>query len=300
MADDSVSAIDDRNNTEDTSTDAPDWAGFTGSVIMNFFIFLLLILIGSNFVFLVHFSSLELVFPTDIDKYLPTTSKYRYYASMKGGNANLTTYARKLTGSSIDLLKQLGYTNKLTGWPYSMYKKNAEEFTLQEVKNWFALTEANTYIMYRTVMNKVYSGKFKDEELMKQLPDPILYLIGLLLPPLFFILIIPIMTGISTIFFSFTSEKMGWVYSLCGFLLLLLLAYANIILHQLSLAFNTLILPLIINYETVFAIAKTNSNWLTMIFGLFVIGSAFSYLDTTTSGIMTVGYIILLIKKIFF
>lgn len=297
MADDSVSAIDDKNNTADTSTDAPDWGGFTGSVIVNFIIFVLLILIGSNFVFLVHFSSLDLVFPTDIDKYLPTAGKS---TGLKGGNANLTTYARKLTGNSIDLLKQLGYTNKLTGWPYSMYKKNAEEFTWQEVKNWFTLTEANTYIMYRTVMKKVYSGKFKDEELMKQLPDPILYLIGLILPPLLFMIIIPVITVISTIFFSFTSEKMGWVYSLCGFLLLLLLAYVNVILHQLSLMFNTFILPLIINYETVFAIAKTNSKWLTLVFGLFILGSAFTYLDSTTSGVMTAAYLIWLIKKIFF
>lgn len=295
MADDSVSAIDDKNTDDtSTSTDTPDWGGFTGSVIVNFIVFLLLIIIGSNFVFLVHFSSLELVFPTDIDKYLPKSN------GLKGGNANLTTYARKLFGNSTDLLKQLGYANKLTGWPYSMYIKNAEEFTLQEVKNWFALTEANTYIMYRTVMKKVYSGKFKDEELLKQLPDPILFLIGILLPPLFVTLIIPIMTGISTIFFSFTSEKMGWVYSLCGFLLLLLLAYVNVILHQLSVVFNTLILPLIINYETVLTIAKINSEWLTMVFGLFILGSAFTYLDTTTSGIMAAAYLILIIKKIFF
>jgi len=37
MADDSVDAIDDKNNTEDTSSDdAPDWSGFAGSIIVNF------------------------------------------------------------------------------------------------------------------------------------------------------------------------------------------------------------------------------------------------------------------------
>lgn len=298
MAVDSVSAIDDINNTEDTtSTDASDWGGFIGAIISNFIFFLLLILVGSNFVFLVHFSSIELVFPTDINNYLPNANKS---PGLKGGTANLTTYARKLSGNSIDLVKQLGYSNKLTGWPYSMYTKHPEELSWAEIKNWFALTEANTYIMYRTVMKLVYSAKFKDEELMKHLPDPILFLIGLFIPPLCFCLIIPILTGISTIFFSFTSENMGWLYTLLGLLLVILLAFVNIIFHQLSLLFNTFILPLIINYETVLAIAKRNSKWLTMLFGLFILSSAFQYLDSTTSGVMTVAYIIWLIKKIFF
>lgn len=298
MTDDSVSAIDDKNKTEDTSsTNTSDWGGFATAIISNFIYFLLLVLIGSNFVFLVHFSSIELIFPTDINKYLPNASKS---SELKGGNANLTTYARKLSGNSIDLVKQLGYTNKLTGWPYSMYTKHPAQLSLAEIKNWVALTEANTYIIYRTVMKLVYSAKFKDEELLKQLPDPILFLLGLFILPLCFFFIIPILTGISTIFCSFTSENMSWLYTLLGFFLVILLAFVNIILHKLSVLFNTFILPLIINYETVLAIAKRNSNWLTMVFGLFVLSSASQYLDSATSGIMTVAYIILLIKKIFF
>lgn len=310
MADDSVDAIDDKNNTEDTSSDdTANWSGFFGSVIVNFIIFLLLILIGSNFVFLVHFSSLDLIFPTDINKYLPNSAPGNKPQSagggcnkQNGGNRNFITFAQKLSTNkeSFDLLKSLGYTNKLTGWPYSMYKKSAEEFSWQEVKNWFALTEANTYITYRKLMHIIYTGKYKDKELMKELPDPVLYLIGLIIPVFLTGLIVPVMTFITTIFFSFTSEKMGWVYTLLVFLLVLLLGSVNIILHQLSVMFNILVLPLIINYKTVFSIANHNSEWLKMVFGVFIIGSAFSNLDSTTAWVMTVAYLLLLIKKIFF
>lgn len=290
MADDSVSAIDDKNNTEDTtSTDTSDWSGFVILVIQMFFLFLLLVLIGSNFIFLVNFNALDIVFPTDIEQYLPDTGK-----RMKGGNANRTTYARKLSDGSFDLLKYLGYTHKLTGWPYSMYEKNAARFTIQEFLNWFALIEANSFIMYRTLMKKIYGG-----ELIKMLPEPLLYLIAILLPSLLIIPIFFLALG-STAYYSVISEKMGWVYAffLCWWLILP--AIINNLLHQCSLWFNTLITPLLLNYETVFAIAKRNSNWLTMVFGLFILWPAFLTLDSTTSGIMTVAYIIWLIKKIFF
>jgi len=306
MADDSVDAIDDKNNTEDTSSDdAPDWSGFAGSIIVNFIIFLLLILIGSNFVFLVHFSSLDLVFPTDINKYLPNSAPGNKPQTgggkkQKGGNANFVSYAQKLSGQSFDLLKSLGYTNKLNGWPYSMYKKSAEEFSLQEVKNWFALTEANTYITYRKVMHMIYTGSNKDKGLLKSVPDPGLYIIGIIIPAVLTGLIVPVMTFLSTIFFSFTSEKMGSVYTLLGFLFVLLLGYVNVILHQLSVMFNVLILPLIINYQTVFNIANRNSRWLKMVFGIFILFSAFSKLDNATAGVMAVAYLLWLIKEIFF
>jgi len=67
-----------------------------------------------------------------------------------------------------------------------------------------------------------------------------------------------------------------------------------------QLCFNVLILPLIINYQTVFNIANRNSRWLKMVFGIFILFSAFSKLDNATAGVMAVAYLLWLIKEIFF
>lgn len=295
MADNSVSAIDEKNTNTDNSESQSDWKGFTISVVVNVIVFLVLILIGSNFVFMVHFNALETVFPRDIHNYLPR--------NQKGGRADLTTYARKSSPNSggMDLLKSLGYTNKLSGWPYSMYK-NADRFTWQEFKNWFALTQANTFITYRKLMHIMYTGDYNEEgtNIAKKIPDPLLYLVGILIPIFASALVIPLMTFISTIFFSFTSEKTGWIYALVGFIFVLLLSYVNIIMHETSLLFNVFLTPMLINFESVLDIAQSNVGWLTVIFGLFVIGSAFANLDNTTSGIMTAAYVVWLIKKYFF
>lgn len=295
MADNSVYAIDEKNTNTNSSESQSDWKGFTISVIVNVIVFLVLILIGSNFVFMVHFNALETVFPRDINNYLPR--------NQKGGKADLTTYARKSSPNSggMDLLKSLGYTNKVSGWPYSMYKR-ADRFTWQEFKNWFALTQANTFITYRKLMHIMYTGDYNEEgtNIAKKLPEPLLYLVGILIPAFASVLVIPFMTFISTLFFSFTSEKTGWIYALVGFIFVLLLSYVNIIMHEASLFFNVFITPLLLNYESVLDIAQSNVGWLTMVFGLFVIGSAIANLDNTTSGIMTAAYVVWLIKKYFF
>lgn len=301
MDDNSVSAIDGKNNNANATESVSNWKGFAISVIVNLFVFLILILIGSNYVFMVHFNALETLFPKDIKKYFPNGGNLRGGTkTQKGGSADFTTYARtsSTNNASIDILK---YTEKLSGWPYSMYKKT-DTFSWQQLKNWFALTQANTFITYRKLMYTLYTGDYNEEgtNLLKQLPNPVLYLMGVLVPILVSIFILPLMAFISTIFFSFTSETFGWLYALVGFIFVLSLSNVNIIIQEVSLYFNIFITPLFINYESVLSIARSNVKWLTMIFGLLVIGSAFANLDNTTSGIMTIAYIGWIIKQYFF
>lgn len=303
MNDNSVSAIDDRNNNLSDTKSVSDWKGFAISVIVNLLVFLIVILIGSNYVFMVHFNALETLFPKDIKKYLPNSGNLRGGSNakiQKGGKADFTTSARTSSANngSIDLMK---YTEKLSGWPYSMYKPT-DTFSWQQLKNWFALTQANSFITYRKLMYILYTGDYNEEgtNLMKQLPDPVLYLLGVLITMLISTLILPFMTFISTIFFSLTSETWGWLYTCVGFILILLLSYVNIIIHEASFFFNILITPMFINYESVLSIARSNVNWLTMIFGLLVVASAIANLDNSTSGIMTAAYVVLIIKQLFF
>lgn len=304
MADDSVSAIDDKNNTADTtsSTDTSDWNGFAYSVIYKFCFFMFLVLIGSNFIFLVNFNALDIVFPTEIDQYLPYYTGKRN--GMKGGNANRTTYARKPSEGSVDVLKVLGYTHKLTGWPYSMYDKNAAPLTPQEFLNWFALTEADTFILYRSLMKKVYGS-----EIFKIIPEPLIYLMTIFLTstlvfPILSTVVIFFIALLSTPFYALISEKMGVVLFFLGWWIIIpMLLIPGIIngwIQCSSLWFNVLIAPLILNYGSVFAIAKRNSKWLTIFFGIYILGSAYSYLSTAASSSMTVAYIIWVIKKVFF
>lgn len=300
MADDSVSAIDDKNNTEDTtSTDTSDWRGFSISVFWNFFWYLFLVLIGSNFIFLVNFNALDIVFPTEIDQYLPHIGK-----RMKGGNANRTTYARKWCENSVDVLKTFGYKHHLTGWPYSMYDKNAAPLTPQEALNWFALTEADTFILFRSLMRKVYGSA-----IFKIIPEPLLYLMTIFLSstlvfPILSTVVIFFIALLSTPFYALISEKMGVVLFFLGWWIIIpMLLIPGIIngwIQCSSLWFNLLITPLILNYGSVFAIAKKNSKWLTIGFGIYILQSAYLFLNTTASSCMTFAYIIWVIKILFF
>jgi len=298
MADVSVSAIE--NSQNNTSEKKSKWKEYGIFVLVSVIVFLIAVLIGSNYVFMVHFRSLETLFPTNINNYIPNSlnggGKTKF---QKGGNKKFTTEPRNPDGVTGDIMKSLGYDENLTGFPYSLYDKKLDgsvvENIFQQFKNWGALTQAKSYILYREVMQMVYKGpewfKFKE-----RVHTSILYILSWIFIP-FVSFVVFITSVLGTIFYSFTVDNIGSLFAFFGFYFVLVLAAINAIMHQCSFFFNIYIAPLFINYESVFYIAKSNINWITVLFGLNLVIGAFFILETSTATVMSIAYVLWGLKR---
>ncbi len=304
--DQSVSAIDEKSseNDSDSTTDEKqsDWIGFARSIVSNFLHILVFIIIGSNFIFFTYYDSLDLIFPFSRKVYLPGSKQTGGgKKSQRGGGSSYScpkSDTKKFKMPSLDVLKSIGYDGKMSGWPYTLYNNQDEEFSWDGFKNWFALTEAESFIMYRQFMQNMFKGG--DKNLFQKIPHPLLYVLAYLLFALGFFVVF--MGFITTVWKGFTCVPDAWAYSLIGCLLVYtgIMALCNGLLQYLSFMWNLLVVPLFIDHNIVRQICSCNIWWLSLLFGAMTVGSAIQYLDKTTSSVMMIVWIILAIKQIFF
>lgn len=308
MADDSVSAIDEKSkeNTGESSSDEKqsNWLGFGGSLVKNFLHILVFIIIGSNFIFFTYYDSLDLIFPFRKNVYFPNAGKGLLKGGKKVQKGGGTSYfcpvgsSKKFKMPSIEVLKSLGYNGKMSGWPYTMYDNQEHGFSWAGFKNWFAMTEAESFMMYREFAQTLFSGG--ENKIFQKVPQGLLYLLGYLV--FMFAFVVVIFGFVTTIWKSFVSVKDAWAYSLIGFFLSYtgLMAFTNGFLQYISLLWNMLVVPLLIDHNVVRQICSCNMWWISLLFGAMVVGSGIQYLDKTTSTTMLVAWIFLLIKQVFF
>lgn len=302
--DQSVSAIDQKsskNNGDSTSDEKQsDWIGFVISIISNFLLILLFIIIGSNFIFFTYYDSLDLIFPFSRKVYFPGSKQSGGGNKQRGGGTSYNcpkSDTKKFKMPSLEMLKSLGYDGKMSGWPYTMYNNQEEGFSWNGFKNWFALTEGESFMLYRQFMQNMFKGG--DNNLFQKVPQPLLYILACLIFALGFFVVF--MGFITTIWKSFTCVKYAWAYSLIGCLAYTgTMCFANGFLQYLSFMWNMLVVPLFIDHNVVRQICSCNMWWLSLLFGAMAVGSGIRYLDYTTSSVMMVAWIILTIKQIFF
>lgn len=304
--DQSVSAIDDKsseNNGDSTSDEKQsDWVGFAKSIVLNFLYIMVFIIIGSNFIFFTYYDSLDLIFPFSSKVYFPENKQIGAgKKSQRGGGSSYScpkSDTKKMKMPSLEMLKTLGYDGKISGWPYTMYNNREEGLSWDGFKNWFALTEGQSFMVYRQFMQHMFKGG--DKNLFQKVPKPILYVLANLLFAMgFFVVFIGF---ISTIWKSFTCVPNAWVYSLIGFLLAYtwIMAMCNGLLQYLSFMWNLLVVPLLIDHNVVRQICACNMSWLSLLFGALTVGSSLRYLDKTTSSVMLAVWIIMIIQQLVF
>ena len=185
--DQSVSAIDQKsseNNGDSTSDEKQsDWVGFSKSIVMNFLHILVFIILGSNFIFFTYYDSLDLIFPFSRKVYFPGSKQSGGGRKQQRGGG--TSYScpksdgKKFKMPSLEMLKSLGYDGKMSGWPYTMYNNQEEELSWNGFKNWFALTEGESFMMYRQFMQNMFKGG--DKNLFQKVPQPLLYVLAYLI-----------------------------------------------------------------------------------------------------------------------
>jgi len=304
--DQSVSAIDQKNseNNDDSTSDEnqSDWVGFLKSIVTNFLFISVFIIIGSNFIFFTYYDSLDMIFPVSRKVYFPGSKQSGGGKKQQRGGGTSYTCPKSGTKtfkmSSQDVLKSLGYDGTISGWPYTMYSNQDEWFSWAGFKNWFAVTEGESFMIYRKFMHILFKGG--DNNLFQKVPQPLLYILANIIFSLCFF--VGFMGFITTIFKSFTCVSHAWAYSLIGLLLVYtsIMCFANGFLQHLSFLWNMLVVPLIIDHNVVRQICSCNMWWLSLLFGAMAVGSGIQYLDNITWMVMMIVWIILAIKQIFF
>lgn len=281
-----TSAIDDKTtDTNDTSNTESDWSTFAWLVFSYFILSIMITLVGINYIFLSNFKSLELLFPTDFQNYINVRQT--------GGQPCVNCpFKNNADNQSYDFLDSYGYSIPIKGWPYSMYNTSINTY-MQQIKNWFALTEANTFITFRSIIK--YVLQFKG---IKKLPQSILIVIGYILFTLG-CTYLPIISFFSSLIHIFSATNYAWVIGIIGLIFgfTWLIAIINAIYHYFVFLINLLIVPIILNPSLVGKLLHCNLSTFSNIFTTLIVIASWQCLNTTTASMITIAYVIMLIKN---
>ena len=273
------------------------WLLFGTSIISNLLIVFFVGVMGANFIYMTSainkvdnqgISLLEKFLPTEESSYFPQNGP------LKGGSMCSSSKEHSTNWSNLN---NIGIGKK-GGWPYSMYKNNedGEHGITQKFKNWFSTSIADCYITNRSVLQK-WLGLFSSDKEDKNIFSNETFQMFVVAPLMF--LIFPLI--IFFIYFSswFSSFKSGWGFTLIGmFLLYSWFTTSTVSLIQCNQYLLTFVFfPLIADYKRIRKIIGCNVKGLSLLFGLLVCSSAFSYLDNTISITMFLVYLFLIIKS---
>jgi hypothetical protein len=176
------------------------------------------------------------------------------------------------------------------------------------MKDWFNLTIANTFITYRMFMKFLFTGSVQVysnvpvKNTLKKISHPLIYVLGSIVLVMLLLGILPIITFITTIIHSLTVTKWAWVFSIVGFIFWYTpgIAIANVIIQYLSCLYNFFVIPFLIDYESVGKIVSANAKWISFLFGLLVLRSAYTFLNSNMFYGMVIAYVILLVEPMIY
>uniref|UniRef100_A0A6C0JZJ9 Uncharacterized protein n=1 Tax=viral metagenome TaxID=1070528 RepID=A0A6C0JZJ9_9ZZZZ len=283
-----TSAIDDKTTTSsDTSNTDSNWGTFALLVFRYFIFSIIIIFIGINYIFLLNYKQLDILFPTEMQNYIQTNVRQR------GGQPCANCPFSDVDGNkNYDFLGSLGYSIPIKGWPYSLYNSSINTY-LQNFKNWFALTEAYSFITFRTIMK--YTLQFKG---IKNLPQPIIIISGYILF-IFGCIFIPIVGFFTSLIHIFSATDYAWFIGILGIIFgyTWVIAYINAIYQLCAFLLNLLIVPSLLNPSLIGRLLQCNLSTFTNIFTVLIVIASWQSLNTTTASMITIAYVIMLIKS---
>jgi hypothetical protein len=290
------STIEEKRKEMNKNNEKNKWVSFGISIIINILIIFFIGIIGANFIYMTSaVNKVDTSGVTLLEKLLPT-DEYHYFpqgGALKGGACS----SSKEYSTNWTNLSNIGIGNK-GGWPYSMYNPNGGYGIVQNFKNWFAKSIADSYITNRGLLQKWLGVFSPDKEEKNKFSNETFQMF--IIAPLMF-LVFPF---ISLFIYSsswFSEFKSGVGFTVVGmFLCYSWCTTATVsFIQSIQYLLTFLVLPLIADFKRVKKIIGCNVKSLSLLFGLLVCSSAFSYLDNTVSVTMFVVYLILLIKATF-
>jgi hypothetical protein len=280
-----TSAIDDKTSTtSDTSNTDSDWGTF-GLLVFRYFIFsIMFVFIGINYIFLLNYKQLDILFPTEMQNYIQTN--VRQNGGKPCANCPFSDLSENQNYNFLD-----SYSIPIKGFPYSLY--NSSNTYFQKFKNWFALTEANSFITFRTGIKSMLNIKG-----IKNLPQPIIILIGYIL---FIVgcIFIPILSFVSSLIHIFSATDYAWFIGILGIIFgfTWVIAFINATYQLVTFVLNLLIVPSLLNPSLMGRLLQCNLSTFSNMFTALIVIASWQSLNTTTAGMITIAYIIMLIKS---
>ena len=273
------------------------WRSFLVATITNIIISVIYGFIGANFIFFTTAPSVELekYFPTNISSYFTSISE----AKQKGGEENkrYSCYKRPAKDFNFDYFKSSLGIGGSDSWPFNLYKEEMVPGIFQSFKNWFSMSIAKSFILTYDLIKK-WINIFEPNKSFLSNETLQLFIIAPI--TLFFGQFLSMLIGFFGFIYNSFIQK--WSWSLLGLVFgyTTFIAFIVMLVQGLKFFSSFLFLPAISNYKLLGRILKCNANSIVMLFGALTIGSAKMYLDDTISISMTIVYMILLIKILFF
>ena len=164
---------------------------------------------------------------------------------------------------------------------------------MQYIKNWFALTEANSFITFRTIMKKILQL-----DGIQTLPQPIQILLGCVLLIVGSICI-PIISFFSSLMYIFSVNEYAWILGVVGILFgyTWIISFVNAWYHLFTFLLNLLIIPILLDSSLIGKLLQCNLSIFSNLFTTFVVIASWQSLNTTTSVMITIAYVVMLIKS---
>lgn len=283
-----TSAIDDKTSaTSDSGNTDSNWGTF-GLLVFRYFIYSIMVtFIGINYIFLLNYKQLDILFPTEMQNYIPSNVR------QSGGQSCANCPFRDVDGNrNYEFLGSFGYSIPIKGWPYSLYNSSINTY-LQSIKNWFALTEANSFITFRSILKNTLQIKG-----IKNLPQPIIILIGNILF-IFGCIFIPIISFLSSLIHIFSVTDYAWFIGILGIIFGFTwsIAIINSFYQWTAFVLNLLIVPSLLNPSLIGRLLQCNLSVFSNIFTALIVIASWQSLNTTTASMITIAYVIMLIKS---
>jgi hypothetical protein len=283
-----------------------NWYGFAYLSLFAFILVLFIGILGANFIYITNLNpgSLDMLFPSEESNYFDENV-------LKGG-AGMTSTGMTSAGMTsaalspdynCNIKSKIGSFSKLMSilpskeFPYSLKQKShVTDSILQKIKNWFALTCAESFMVSRGIL-KTWLNLFSKKSILGNDIIQMLF-------------IAPLNLGVGTscaFLLGLASTLMalyntgGMVGFIMGFIFMYNFAFMTTIsvLQSMLFSFTFLFLPLIIDFKKVLNILHCNISTLSTLFGLLTCITALFSFDITSASIYIIAFIMINIISFF-
>lgn len=284
-----VDSIAEKKKEQEGTSEPNDWRSFFITCLQLFVTLLLVSFIGANFIYIStnDYLDSEFMFPTQESTYFPRGFPYEIPDQYGGYFAK-----EKCQG-----VKRLPNKYNLIGnqFPYNLARPLSSDWDfIQSFKNWLARSCADSYMTSRSLMRDYFSffapaptdNIFANETFLMFFVGPM---------TLFLSFLVPLIGGVTTLFFSWEAGFWWWTFGLLGmwtYWLPLAVAVTQFVQFIMTLLF----MPLIMDSAVVKTILHCNIRTITLIYGWLVCGVAFGTLDPAVAMVMSLVYCGLLVK----
>lgn len=275
-----------------------DWYGFAYLSLFAFILVLFIGILGANFIYITNLNpgSFDILFPSEETDYFDENV-------LKGGGINNLSSANLSPDYNCNIKSKIGVFSKLMSilpskeFPYSLKQKtHVTDSVLQKIKNWFALTCAESFMVSRGIL-KTWLNLFSKKSILGNDTIQMLFIAPLNLG---FGTSCAFLLGLASTLLALYNTG-GMVGFVMGFIFMYNFVFMSTIsvIQSMLFSFTFLFLPLIIDFKKVMNILHCNISTLSTLFGLLTCITALFSFDITSASIYIIAFALISIISFF-